>query len=175
VLEGRRQEKRTLETVVVVNKESNQCVHPHTTSVSTSTCTYVYHQGHITVQDVGDSKWLESLARYPVFDQQFMTDTEGVVLDSDVMMGIIPGAQDNVKYVQLTGVTGHTTSLEVADVVYPILTESKNPYEFATRDTTLVLSDTKDKMISLPVLLKADFKAWSLHPEPVTNSTLEDI
>ena len=62
-------EIKVLETVVVVNKESNQCVHPHATSVSTSTHTYVYHQGHITVQDVGDSKWLESLTRYPLFDQ----------------------------------------------------------------------------------------------------------
>ena len=58
----------------------------------------------------------------------------------------------------LTGVTGHTTSAEVADVVYPILTESKKPYAFATRGTTLVLTDTKDKIISLAVLLKAGFK-----------------
>ncbi len=63
VLEGGRQEKRTGtifpsrdESVVVTNKESNQCVHPHATSVSTSTHTYVYHQGHITVQDVGDRR-----------------------------------------------------------------------------------------------------------------------
>jgi hypothetical protein len=60
--------------------------------------------------------------------------------------------------IQLTDVTGHTTSVEVTDDAYPILTESKNPYAFATRDTTLVLSDTKDKIISLTVLLKADFK-----------------
>jgi hypothetical protein len=86
-----------------------------------------------------------------------MTDTEGMVLDSDSMMGIIPGAQGNGKCVQLTGVTGHTTSAEVADVVYPILTESKKTYVFATRGTTLVLSDTKDKIISLVVLLKAGF------------------
>ena len=60
--------------------------------------------------------------------------------------------------IQLTGVTGHTTSAEVADVVYPILTESRKPYAFATRGTTLVLTDTKDKIISLAVLLKAGFK-----------------
>ncbi len=53
---------------------------------------------------------------------------------------------------------GHTSSTEVADVVYPILTESKKPYAFGTRDTTLVLTDTKDKTISLTVLLKAVFK-----------------
>jgi hypothetical protein len=47
---------------------------------------------------------------------------------------------------------------EGADVVYPILTESKKPYAFATRGTTLVLTDTKDKIISLAVLLKAGFK-----------------
>jgi hypothetical protein len=44
------------------------------------------------------------------------------------------------------------------DIVYPILIQSKNPYVFATRDTTLVLSDTKDKIISLTVLLKSTFK-----------------
>ncbi len=55
-----------------------------------------------------------------------MTDTEGVVLDSGVMMGILPGVKGNGKCVQLTGVTGHTTSAEVADVVYPILTKSKS-------------------------------------------------
>ncbi len=55
-----------------------------------------------------------------------MTDTEGVVLDSGVMMGILPGAKGSGKCVQLSGVTGHTTSAEVADVVYPILTESKS-------------------------------------------------
>ncbi len=85
----------------------------------------MYHQGHITAQDVGDSKWLESLARYALFDQQFMPDTEGAVVDSGAMMGIIPGTQVNGKCVQLTGVTGHTTSAEVADVVYPILTIKK--------------------------------------------------
>jgi hypothetical protein len=84
-----------------------------------------------------------------------MPDTEGAVLDSGAMMGIIPGAKGNGKCVQLTGVTGHTTSSEVADVVYPILTESKKPYAFSTRGTTLVLTDTKDKIISLAVLLKA--------------------
>jgi hypothetical protein len=52
---------------------------------------------------------------------------------------------------------GHTSSTEVADVVYPILTESKKTYAFATRDTTLVLTDTKDKIISLTVLLKHGF------------------
>jgi hypothetical protein len=108
---------KTLESVVVADKESNQCVPPHVTPASTSTRTYVYHQGHCTTQDVGDDKWLESLARYALFDQQFMPDTERVVPDSGVMMGIIPGAQGNVKYVQLTAVTGHTTSAEVADVV----------------------------------------------------------
>jgi hypothetical protein len=55
-------------------------------------------------------------------------------------------------------VTGHTTSAEVTDVVYPLLTESKMPYAFATRGATLVLTDTKDKIISLNVLLKDDFK-----------------
>ena len=65
------------------------------------------------------------LARYALFDQQFMPDTEGAVVDSGTMMGIIPGAQVNGKCVQLTGVTGHTTSAEVADVVYPILTIKK--------------------------------------------------
>jgi len=99
----------------------------------------VYHQGHITAQDVGDSKWLESLARYALSDQVFMPDTEGAVLDSGAMMGITPGAQGNGKCVQLTGVTGHTSSAaEDADVVYPMLTESKKPYAFATRGTTLV-------------------------------------
>jgi hypothetical protein len=87
-----------------------------------------------------------------------MPDTEGAVLDSGAMMGIIPGAKGNGKCVQLTGVTGHTTSAEVVDVVYPILTESKKPYAFATRGTTLVLTDTKDKIISLAVLMKAGFK-----------------
>ncbi len=87
-----------------------------------------------------------------------MSDTEGAVLDTDAMMGIIPGAKGNGKCVQLTGVTGHTTSAEVGDVFYPILTESKKQYAFATRGTTLVLTDTKDKIISLTVVLKAGFK-----------------
>jgi hypothetical protein len=43
-------------------------------------------------------------------------------------------------------------------MVYPILTESKKPYAFATRGTTLVLIDARDKIISLTVLLKAGFK-----------------
>ena len=151
-------EIKALEAAVVANKESNQCVLPHVTLAPNSTSTYVYHQGHVTAQDVDNNKWLQSLARYALFDQQFMPDTEGAVLDSVVMMGIIPGDKDNDKCVQLTGVTGHTTSAEVADVVYPILTESKKPYVFATRGTTLVLTDTKDKIISLTVLLKAGFK-----------------
>ncbi len=79
---------KTLETVVVANKESNQCVLPHVTLAPTSTSTYVYHQGHVTSQDVDNNKCLQSLTRYALFDQQFMSDTEGAVLDSDVMMGI---------------------------------------------------------------------------------------
>ncbi len=117
------------------------------------THTHEYHQGHVIAQDVGDSKRLESLARYALLDQQFLPDTEGAVVDSGAMMGIIPGAQVNGKCVQLTGVTGHTTLTEVAGVVYHILTESKKPYAFATRGTTLVLTDTKDTIISLAVLL----------------------
>ena len=60
-------EIKTLESALVVNKKSNQCVPPHVTPASTtvtSTHTHVYHQGHITSQDVCDSKWLESLALY---------------------------------------------------------------------------------------------------------------
>jgi hypothetical protein len=166
-------EIKALETAVVANKESNQRVRPHVTLAPTSTRTYVYHQGHVTTQDVDNNKWLESLTRYVLFDQQFMSDTEGTVLDSGAMMGIIPGAKGNGKCVQLTGVTGHTTSTEVADVVYPLLTESKKPYAFATRGTTLVLTDTKDKIISLAVLLKAGFKV-EFEPAQVMTPTLED-
>ena len=89
-------------------------------------------------------------------------------------MGIIPGAHGNGKCVQLTGVTGHNTSAEVADVVYPILTDLKKPYAFATRGTTLVLTDTKDKIISFAVLLKLVSK-WSLQPARVMTPILEDI
>ncbi len=164
---------KVLEAAGVANKESNQCVLPHVTIAPTSTWTYVYHQGHVTDQDVDNNKWWESLARYTLFDQQFMPDTEGAVLDSGAMMGIIPGAKGNGKCVQLTGVTGHTTSAKVADVVYPILTESKNPYAFATRGTTLVLTDTKDKIISLAVLMKAGFKVEFAAAQVMT-PTLED-
>ncbi len=65
-------EIKGLEAAIVSNKETNQCVPPHVTPASTSTHTYVYHQGHITAQDVGNSKWLESLACCALFDQQFM-------------------------------------------------------------------------------------------------------
>ena len=43
-------------------------------------------------------------------------------------------------------------------MIYPILTESKKPYAFATRVTILVLIDARDEIISLTVLLKDDFK-----------------
>jgi hypothetical protein len=66
-------------------------------------------------------------SRYALLDHQFIPDTEGVVLDSDTMMVIIPGDQENGKYVQLTGATGHTTSSEVTDVVYPIPPNQKSP------------------------------------------------
>ena len=46
-------EIKALEAADVANKESNQCVPPHVTPVPTCTYTYVYHQGHITSQDVG--------------------------------------------------------------------------------------------------------------------------
>ncbi len=46
-----------------------------------------------------------------------MSNSEGVVLDSDTMMGIVPGAQRDGKCVQLTGVTGHTTSAEVTILI----------------------------------------------------------
>jgi hypothetical protein len=90
-------EIKALETAVVTNKESNQCVLPHVTLAPTSTSTYAYHQGHVTSQDVDNNKWLQSLTCYTLFDQQFMSDTEGPVLDSVVMMGIIPGAKGNGK------------------------------------------------------------------------------
>jgi hypothetical protein len=41
----------------------NQCVHPHVTLAPTSTCTYVYHQGHVTDQDVDNNKWLGDYSR----------------------------------------------------------------------------------------------------------------
>jgi hypothetical protein len=49
-------EIKTLEAAVVANKESNQCVLPHVTLAPTSTSTYVYHQGHVTAQDVDNNK-----------------------------------------------------------------------------------------------------------------------
>jgi hypothetical protein len=82
------------------------------------------------------------------------------------MMGTIPEIQDNGKCVQLISATGQTTSTEVSDDVYPILTESKKTYAFGTRDTTLVLTDTKNEIIFLTVLLKVGFK---VEFEPDTN------
>ena len=55
---------------------------------------------------------------------------------------------------QLSGVRGHTKSTEITDVVCPILTKSKTPYFYATCDMTLTLTDTKDTILSLAVLLK---------------------
>jgi hypothetical protein len=112
-----------------VSKESNQCVHPHDTSVSTFTCTYVYHQGHITDHDVGDNKCLERLTRYALFEQ-FMTDT----------------LQDTLLHQRLSTLSTLSSP------------NQKSHMCFQLRGTTLVLSDTKDKIISLTVLLKDDFK-----------------
>ncbi len=87
-------EIKVLEVAVVTNKESNQWVLPHVTLATTSTRTYVYHEGHVTSQDVDNKKWLESLARYALFDQQFMPDTEGTVLDSEVRL---PSSKETLK------------------------------------------------------------------------------
>jgi hypothetical protein len=62
------------------------------------------YQGHVTDQDVGNSKWLENLARHALLDQQFMTTTEGTVLHSGATMGITRSAKGDGKCVQLRGV-----------------------------------------------------------------------
>ncbi len=57
--------------------------------------THVYHQGHLTPQDTTDHQCLDSLVRNDLLDQQFMSNNPGVVRDSDSMMGIIRGPQEN--------------------------------------------------------------------------------
>ena len=82
------------------------------------------------------------------------------MVDSGAMMDIVKGIKGEGKCVQLTGVTGHSKSSEITDVVFPILTKSKTSYAYATCGTTLTLTDTKDTILSLVVLLKYNVTAW---------------
>jgi hypothetical protein len=57
--------------------------------------------------------------------------------------------------VNILGVTGDTTSAQVADVVFSIKTKVKKPYILSTKGTTLVLDKTKDNILSLDLLLQS--------------------
>ena len=73
-------------------------------------------------------------------------------------MDVIQGPQGSGQRVQLSGVTGDQVSAEIAEVVFPILTQAKKPFTMTTKDTTLVLEKSKDNILSLDVLYKAVFK-----------------
>ena len=95
---------------------------------SVPTC--VYHQGHITTESIAHRQWNNILAHNVILDLKFVPDTQGAVVDSGTMMDIVKGIKDEGKCVQLTGVTGHSKSAEIADVVFPILTKSKTSYVY---------------------------------------------
>ena len=114
--------------------------------------------GLISAESIAHRQWNNILTHNAILDLNFVPDTEGVVVDSGDMMDIVKGINGEGKCVQLTGATGHIKSAEITDVVFPILTKSKTSYAYATCDTTLTLTDTKDTILSLAVLLKTGFK-----------------
>ena len=93
-----------------------------------------------------------------VFDQDKSTVGAGTIIDSAAIMDVIQGPQGSGQRVQRLEVTGDQVSAEIADVVFPILTQSKNPHTWVTKGTTLVLEKSKDKILSLTALLKSGFK-----------------
>ena len=63
-------------------------------------------------------------ARFAVLDQVFVPDTTASILDSGVMVSIIQGTQGTGSRVQLVGVTGDDIQDEIADVTFPVLTDT---------------------------------------------------
>jgi hypothetical protein len=100
-------------------------------------------------------------ARSAVLDQVFVPDTTASILDSGAMASITQGTQGTGSRVQLVGVTGDGIA-EIADVTFPVLTATNELYVIDTTNSrpvsTLLVEKTKDNIISLAVLLKADFK-----------------
>ena len=81
-----------------------------------------------------------------------------------LLMDVIQCPQGIGQRVQLLGVTGDQVSPEITDIVFPILTQTKNPYTLSTKGTTLVLEKSKDNILSLDALYKAGFiHLWLEH------------
>ena len=89
-------------------------------------------------------KYDEIFAPNVVLDQRFVPAQDrsvvvaGTIIDSAAMMNAIQGPQGSGQRVQLLGVTGDQVSAEIADVVFPILTQTKKPYTLTTKGTTRV-------------------------------------
>ena len=105
-------------------------------------------------------KYDEIFAPNVVLDQRFVPTQDrsavvtGTIIDSAAMMDVIQGPQGSGQRVQLVGVTGDQVSAEIADVVFPILTQAKKPYALATKGTTLVFQKSKDNILSLTACSK---------------------
>jgi hypothetical protein len=130
---------------------------PSTKLISPSSIV-IYH-GHLSPTQITSKKYNTSVACSVILDQKFVP---GTIIDSAAMMNVVENTSRQEvaggKRVNILGVTGDTTSAQVADVVFSIKTKVKKPYVLATKGTTLVLDKTKDNILSLTVLLQSGFK-----------------
>ncbi len=82
--------------------------------------------------------------------------------ESRSLGSLVQGTQGTGSRVQLVGVTGDDIQTEISDVTFPVLTTTNELYVIDTTNSqpgsTLFVDKTKDNIISLTILLKADFK-----------------
>jgi hypothetical protein len=89
-----------------------------------------------------------------VFDQEFVPNIAGAVLDSAAMLNTLDGALGSGRRIQLRGVTG-SMSAEIADAVFPVVTSEGIMYSIRIQGKNIVAPGVHDNLLSLAVLLKA--------------------
>ncbi len=99
------------------------------------------------------------------------------------MVPVIEDTQGTGARVRLVGVTGAGVDAELADVIFPVRTATDELYAIDTTGSqagssgrsTLLVERTKDTILSLAVLLKAQFKvdfAVGTEEDPFSGGTL---
>ena len=97
------------------------------------------------------------IALQAVLDQAFVPNTPGAVLDSAGMLNILQGALGSGTRVKLTGITGDSSEAEIADAVFPVMTNDGKRYLIRIQGQNIIATKATNSILSLAVLMKAGY------------------
>ena len=97
------------------------------------------------------------VALQAILDQEFVPNTPGAVLDSGGMLNILQGSLGAGTRVKLTGITGDSSEAEIADAIFPVITNDGKRYLIRIQGQNIIAKRATNSIMSLAVLMKAGY------------------